>query len=138
MFNPLPRFSKITYLECSLAKYYSKSHLIMTSFLPSTTRCVLSKLKEDLILESESRLNCFFSNRGKFFDYLNPNSKEGMGGYIVYEFTLLLRALWNSQYRVVSPVDLKAAMGKYRKQFKGTDQQDAQELLIALLGENFY
>ena len=54
----------------------------------------------------------------------------------MYEFTILLRAMWNTQYRVISPVDIKAAMGKYRKQFKGTDQQDAQELLIALLGES--
>ena len=74
---------------------------------------------------------CF---RGIFYNKINPNNKEGMGGFIVSEFTVLLRALWNGKYKVVSPIDVKQAMARYRKQFYGTNQQDAQELLTALLG----
>ena len=53
------------------------------------------------------------------------------------EFTLLLRALWSGNIKVLSPIDVKQALSRYKDLFLGTNQEDAQECLTALLGNCF-
>lgn len=68
---------------------------------------------------------------GGFENDLNPKSETR--GQISKEFAEVLIRLWNSQYKSISPTDLKRTIGKYKKEFSGSDQQDSHEFVITLM-----
>jgi ubiquitin C-terminal hydrolase len=56
-----------------------------------------------------------------YVDQINKNSETG--GEIAIEFGEVVKALCSNQYKSISPVDFKRAIGKYKENFRGHDQQ---------------
>lgn len=63
----------------------------------------------------------------------NINEKSQTKGEIAIEFSEVVAALWSGQYKSISPVDFKRAIGKFKESFRSHDQQDAHELLVYLM-----
>jgi len=68
---------------------------------------------------------------GGFENDLNPQSETR--GQISKEFAEVLIRLWNSQYKSICPTDLKRTIGRYKREFSGSDQQDSHEFVITLM-----
>jgi len=65
---------------------------------------------------------------------INVNNPIGTGGVVAEQFGVLVRAMWEcEEYRVIAPKAFKRALGAFRAQFSGYDQQDSQEFLAFLL-----
>ena len=45
----------------------------------------------------------------------------------------MLKHLWSSQFKSISPSDLKSRVGRFKSTFAGRDQQDSHEFLCAML-----
>lgn len=52
---------------------------------------------------------------------------------ITVEFSRLVHNMWRGQYGSLSPIGFRQAVGNYRAQFKGNDQEDAHEFASFLL-----
>ena len=61
------------------------------------------------------------------------NDTSETQGEMAVEFSELVAALWSGQYKSISPVDFKRTVGKYRREFQGSAQQDAHEFLLVLM-----
>ena len=81
-------------------------------------------------------LRSYFTS-GKYDTELNLQNKEGTGGYLTQALADLIRRLWSNQeetaVRAIAPRPFKRALGQFRPQFQGYDQQDAHEFLITIL-----
>ena len=66
-----------------------------------------------------------------FKNDLNRNSDTR--GEIAIEFAEVIRMLWSGQYKSIAPIDFKRTIGKFNEMFRGSDQQDAHELLLILM-----
>lgn len=64
---------------------------------------------------------------------INRSNLLGHKGEVAEEFGIIMKALWTSQYKYVSPKDFKVTIGKINDQFAGYSQQDSQELLLFLM-----
>jgi len=64
---------------------------------------------------------------------INRSNKMGTKGELAEEFGELLKALWLRDYKHISPSYFKQSVGKFRKEFQGTQQQDSQEFCAFLL-----
>jgi ubiquitin C-terminal hydrolase len=65
---------------------------------------------------------------------LNPKNPLGMQGKLAVQYAKLLKALYTARaFDAVAPRNFKATIGKFRPQFNGNQQQDAQELLSFVL-----
>ncbi|KAM8974484.1 ubiquitin carboxyl-terminal hydrolase 8 [Pelodytes ibericus] len=64
---------------------------------------------------------------------INRSNFLGHKGEVADEFGFLMKALWNGQYKYISPRDFKVTIGKFHDQFAGYSQQDSQELLLFLM-----
>ena len=82
-------------------------------------------------LSNLAPLATYFMQR-KYLNQFNDNSETC--GTIAIEFSELLRALWSGQFKSISPVDFKKAMGSHLECFDNNEQQDAHELLSTLMG----
>ncbi|XP_065063974.1 ubiquitin carboxyl-terminal hydrolase 8-like [Rhopilema esculentum] len=71
-----------------------------------------------------------YLNNGEYLRHLNPNSMNRRPEEVVKELAFLIKVLWSGQYRSVSPLDFKIAVGRFASQFSGTKQQDAHEFLM--------
>lgn len=71
------------------------------------------------------------SNR--FLLDVNRQNPLGTQGRIVEEYASLLRQLWSGESMYVVPSKFKRVLEKYKPQFVGNDQQDAQEFLAEML-----
>lgn len=63
---------------------------------------------------------------------LNTKYSETRGNVAV-EFSEVLKNLWSSQFKSISPSDLKQMVGKFKSEFAGRDQQDSHEFVSKLL-----
>ncbi|KAI9591430.1 hypothetical protein BDF19DRAFT_455205 [Syncephalis fuscata] len=93
-----------------------------TCFMNSVIQCISSTLP----------LARFFLN-GNFKRHINYENPHGSHGALSDQFARLIRAIWEGQYNVISPVSFKEAICRQVTHFGGNDQQDAQEFLIFLL-----
>lgn len=64
---------------------------------------------------------------------INRSNLLGHKGEVAEEFGIIMKALWNGQYKCISPRDFKVTIGKINDQFAGYSQQDSQELLLFLM-----
>ena len=61
------------------------------------------------------------------------NQRSETRGEIAVEFAEVIRMLWSDQYKSIAPYDFKRVIGKHSDMFRGSDQQDAHELLLILM-----
>jgi len=54
-------------------------------------------------------------------------------GHVAVEFSEVLKNIWSSQFKSISPSDLKQMVGKFKPEFAGRDQQDSHEFVSKLL-----
>ncbi|KAK6526116.1 ubiquitin-specific protease doa4 [Arthrobotrys megalospora] len=66
---------------------------------------------------------------GFYKGHLNRENRLGSRGIFAEAFANLNRNLWEETYAFVSPVTIKDISGRLNTQFRGKDQQDAQEYL---------
>jgi ubiquitin C-terminal hydrolase/Ca2+-binding EF-hand superfamily protein len=64
---------------------------------------------------------------------INVSNKLGLGGKLAQVYGDLVHELWSPRRRTVTPKQFKSVMARYKEQFGGHDQHDAQELLSELL-----
>ncbi|XP_034244718.1 ubiquitin carboxyl-terminal hydrolase 8 isoform X2 [Thrips palmi] len=77
-------------------------------------------------------LNNYFSSL-KYKDDINRSPHNPTRGEVAEEVGQVIRHLWLGQYRSIACRDLKAVVGKYMDQFRGSGQQDAHEFLTFLM-----
>ncbi|KAK6346537.1 ubiquitin-specific protease doa4 [Orbilia brochopaga] len=66
---------------------------------------------------------------GSYRQHINRENRLGSRGIFAEAFANLNRNLWEETYAFVSPVTIKDISGRLNSQFRGRDQQDAQEYL---------
>ncbi|KAF3933692.1 hypothetical protein ABW19_dt0201868 [Dactylella cylindrospora] len=66
---------------------------------------------------------------GTYKGHINRENRLGSRGIFAESFANLNRNLWEETYAFVSPVTIKDISGRLNSQFRGRDQQDAQEYL---------
>ncbi|KAJ6256208.1 Ubiquitin carboxyl-terminal hydrolase [Drechslerella dactyloides] len=66
---------------------------------------------------------------GSYRLHINRENRLGSRGIFAEAFANLNRNLWEETYAFVSPVTIKDISGRLNSQFRGRDQQDAQEYL---------
>ncbi|KAJ2490733.1 ubiquitin-specific protease doa4 [Coemansia sp. RSA 2050] len=74
----------------------------------------------------------YFLQGGWKKDLVRDNSKNGRSDVVV-EFARLVNNMWRGQYGSLSPIAFRAAVGSCSAQFKGNDQEDAQEFASFIL-----
>ena len=67
-----------------------------------------------------------YFNRNYHLFELNRSNPLGMKGHIAKRFGDLVREMWTSETRTIAPIKLRWTIGRYRAQFAGFQQQDAQ------------
>lgn len=77
-------------------------------------------------------LNRYFCS-GKYKEDLNRSPHNPTRGEVAEEVAQVIRHLWMGQYRSIACRDLKAVVGKYMDQFRGSVQQDSHEFLTFLM-----
>uniref|UniRef100_A0A8C5MMX4 Ubiquitin carboxyl-terminal hydrolase n=1 Tax=Leptobrachium leishanense TaxID=445787 RepID=A0A8C5MMX4_9ANUR len=74
-----------------------------------------------------------YFHKNRYEEDINRCNLLGYKGEVVDEFGCIMKALWNGQYKCLSPRDFKVTIGKINDQFAGYSQQDSQELLLFLM-----
>ncbi|KAJ2801786.1 ubiquitin-specific protease doa4, partial [Coemansia furcata] len=74
----------------------------------------------------------YFLQGGWKKDLVRDNSKNGKSDVVV-EFARLVHNMWRGQYGSLSPIAFRSAVGSCSTQFKGNDQEDAQEFASFIL-----
>jgi len=86
-----------------------------------------------------SILQCFSNSPPLAHYYISGGFEEDLntrgetGGLVAAEFKEVLKHLWSSQYKSISPVDFKQTVGRFKSEFAGRDQQDSHEFCSKLL-----
>ncbi|KAL7720076.1 ubiquitinyl hydrolase 1 [Entamoeba marina] len=62
-----------------------------------------------------------------------PGDKRIYHGSVLLAFISIVNAIWSGRYRFVTPLALKDLIGDSYEQFRGSQQNDAQEFLLVLL-----
>uniref|UniRef100_A0A8C1GU40 ubiquitinyl hydrolase 1 n=1 Tax=Cyprinus carpio TaxID=7962 RepID=A0A8C1GU40_CYPCA len=57
----------------------------------------------------------------------------GHKGEVAEEFSVIMKALWSGQYKMISPQDFKGTICKINNRFSSYEHQDSQELLLFLM-----
>ncbi|XP_024887894.1 ubiquitin carboxyl-terminal hydrolase 8-like [Temnothorax curvispinosus] len=83
-------------------------------------------------LSNTTNLAKYFTDNS-YVDDLNTNNDNTTRGQVVEEVAQVIKVLWRGQYKSISPLDLKVAVGQYKLQFDSYDQQDSHEFLTFLL-----
>ncbi|XP_064595874.1 ubiquitin carboxyl-terminal hydrolase 8-like [Liolophura sinensis] len=92
-----------------------------TCYMNSTLQC----------LNNCYPLVSYFLN-DNYLEDINRESKFSYNGEVVDEFAVVMKALWQKQYKYISAIDL-VVCSHYNSLFEGTDHQDSQEFLAFLL-----
>ncbi|KAL5196698.1 hypothetical protein ABZP36_000210 [Zizania latifolia] len=92
-----------------------------TCFMNSSIQC----------LAHTSKLVDYFL--GDYDKDINRTNPLGLNGELALAFGELLRKLWNTEKKPVSPHHFKAKIACFAPQFSGFNQHDSQELLAFLL-----
>ncbi|KAA1109051.1 ubiquitin-specific protease doa4 [Puccinia graminis f. sp. tritici] len=93
-----------------------------TCYMNSTLQCLSATIP----------LARFFKD-GSYKRCINRTNPLGTQGLLAESVAELVRVLWGAQYTFVSPITFKDAICRFAPQFRGSDQQDAQEFLGFLL-----
>ncbi len=93
-----------------------------TCYMNSSVQCV-----------ANTKILAEYFNKNCHLYELNRSNPLGMKGHIAKRFGDLVRDMWSSDMRTIAPIKLRWTIGKYRPQFAGFQQHDAQELLAFLL-----
>lgn len=64
---------------------------------------------------------------------INEKNPLGSGGDLARAYAGFIRDAWSGSYSTVTPSALKRAVSGWKSQFSGYQQQDSQELMMALL-----
>ncbi|GAA5997886.1 ubiquitin carboxyl-terminal hydrolase [Rhodotorula paludigena] len=70
---------------------------------------------------------------GDYINELNPHSRSGVAGQLAKSLAQFVQVLKSGDYRSASPARLRDTLGRIAPQYRDRQQQDAQELLLALL-----
>lgn len=70
---------------------------------------------------------------GMYLDDINRTSTLGLQGKLAEVYGKLAEDMWCAKQKSISPRNFKKSIGKFNEVFRGSDQQDAQELLAFLL-----
>ncbi|XP_067275282.1 ubiquitin carboxyl-terminal hydrolase 8 [Pseudorasbora parva] len=74
-----------------------------------------------------------YFNRNYYQDDINRANILGHKGEVAEEFSVVMKALWSGQYKVISPQDFKGTICKINNRFSSYEHQDSQELLLFLM-----
>src|SRR5689334_7493937 len=83
-------------------------------------------------LSNNSDLGLYFYS-DRYADHINTKSKFGSRGELAIEFSALIKQLWRSQYKNITPKDMKNAISTHMRDFEGCEQHDAHEFLTMFL-----
>ena len=106
-----------------------------TCYMNSAVQCVANtKVDLNLIQSMKHIFNLLllrqilaqYFNRNYHLFELNRSNPLGMKGHIAKRFGDLVREMWTSETRTIAPIKLRWTIGRYRAQFAGFQQQDAQ------------
>jgi len=92
-----------------------------TCYMNSILQCLANF---QLVVDYATRRDCLLRD-------LNKTSKTG--GNVAIEFSQVLKNLTSGQFNSIQPTDFKAVIGKYDREFRTFDQQDAHELLNKMI-----
>lgn len=70
---------------------------------------------------------------GMYLEDINRTSTLGLHGKLAEVYGKLAEDMWCAKQKALSPRNFKKTIGKFNEAFRGSDQQDAQELLAFLL-----
>lgn len=70
---------------------------------------------------------------GMYLEDVNRTSTLGLQGKLAEVYGKLAEDMWCAKQKAISPRIFKKTIGKFNEAFRGSDQQDAQELLAFLL-----
>ena len=70
---------------------------------------------------------------GRYGREVNRGNPLGTSGRIAEEVAQVLRLLWGGAHVCVSPQRLKRVLGRFKPQFSGNEQEDAQEFVAEIL-----
>ncbi|KAJ2598765.1 ubiquitin-specific protease doa4 [Coemansia sp. RSA 1721] len=76
---------------------------------------------------------CRYFLQGNWKKDLVRDSKKKSYSEVAVEFARLVDNMWRGQYGSLSPIGFRSAVGNCSAQFKGNDQEDAQEFASFLL-----
>lgn len=74
-----------------------------------------------------------YINKNQYRPHINRENTQGTRGEVAEEFAVVIKALWNGQYKSVSPTDFKSTVSRYLPMCVGYEQQDAHEFLLVLM-----
>lgn len=74
-----------------------------------------------------------YFNRNYYQDDINRANILGHKGEVAEEFSVVMKALWLGQYKMISPLDFKGTICKINSRFSSYEHQDSQELLLFLM-----
>lgn len=98
------------------------SNLGNTCYMNSALQCL-----------SNTQLLAEYFLSGMYLDDVNRTSTLGLQGKLAEVFGKLAEDMWCSKQKSISPRNFKKSIGKFNEAFRGSEQQDAQELLAFLL-----
>uniref|UniRef100_K3WZ92 ubiquitinyl hydrolase 1 n=1 Tax=Globisporangium ultimum (strain ATCC 200006 / CBS 805.95 / DAOM BR144) TaxID=431595 RepID=K3WZ92_GLOUD len=98
------------------------SNLGNTCYMNSALQCL-----------SNTQLLAEYFLSGMYLDDINRTSTLGLQGKLAEVFGKLAEDMWCAKQKSISPRNFKKTIGKFNEAFRGSDQQDSQELLAFLL-----
>ncbi|TYZ61681.1 hypothetical protein PybrP1_005693 [[Pythium] brassicae (nom. inval.)] len=98
------------------------SNLGNTCYMNSALQCL-----------SNTQLLAEYFLSGMYLDDINRTSTLGLQGKLAEVFGKLAEDMWCSKQKSISPRNFKKSIGKFNEAFRGSEQQDSQELLAFLL-----
>lgn len=98
------------------------SNLGNTCYMNSALQCL-----------SNTQLLAEYFLSGMYLDDINRTSTLGLQGKLAEVYGKLTEDMWCAKQKSISPRNFKKSIGKFNEVFRGSDQQDAQELLAFLL-----
>lgn len=98
------------------------SNLGNTCYMNSALQCL-----------SNTQLLAEYFLSGMYLDDINRTSTLGLQGKLAEVFGKLAEDMWCAKQKSISPRNFKKTIGKFNEAFRGSEQQDSQELLAFLL-----
>lgn len=98
------------------------SNLGNTCFMNSTLQCMSNV---------PALTNYMLS--GKWKNELNTENPLGMRGEVASSYADLINNIWSGKFNCTAPRQFKVAVGRFKPEFSGYQQQDSQELMAFLL-----